>query len=45
MEDAVDRIRHLMALYHWSYWEAYEYLSYSEYDISDWYDTQWEEMK
>lgn len=42
MDDTEDKIAHLMACYHWSYWEALEYFYYEPYDPSDWYDTQWE---
>lgn len=45
MADTENKIVHLMALYHWSHWEALEYYYYAPYDPSDWYDTQWEDMR
>jgi hypothetical protein len=36
MDNASERIRHLMALYYWSWQEAMEYYYYEPYDPVDW---------
>ena len=38
-----EKIDHLVAVYHWSRYEAMEYLLYDDYDPVDWINTQWEE--
>lgn len=36
MDNTSEKIRHLMQLYHWSWWEALEYYYYETYDPVDW---------
>ena len=38
-----EKIDHLVAVYHWSRYEAMEYLLYDDYDPVDWINSKWEE--
>jgi hypothetical protein len=41
--DTDDKIAHLVAEYHWSWWQAMEHLYYHEHDPIDWVGSRWEE--